>query len=159
MSLCTCANDFRQKILIHYKYEDQPRITYHEKGDWIDLYAVEDVYFKEGDFKLIDLGVIIKLPSGYEAHIAPRSSTFKTWGILQTNSVGVVDESYCGPEDWWRFPALAMKETVVRKGDKICQFRIMRKMDKPNIIEVDSAVDRVSRGGFGSTGKNNKKIN
>ena len=105
-----------------------------------------------GEFRIISLGVSIKLPEGYEGHLAPRSSTFKNFGILQTNGVGVVDESYCGDDDVWGFPALAIRHTEIHKGDRICQFRIMKKMDDIQFVSVDS-LDSKSRGGFGSTGK------
>ena len=137
------------------------RIKYHNKniehvkhvngGDWLDLRAAETVEMKAGDFKIISLGISVKLPWGYEAHIAPRSSTFRNFGVLQTNGLGVVDESYCGENDVWGFPALAMRDTTIHEGDRICQFRIMKKMEPANLIEVDHMTDE-SRGGFGSTG-------
>ena len=120
-------------------------------GDWIDLRAAETVEMKAGDYRLISLGISVRLPMGYEAHIAPRSSTFQNFGILQTNGVAVIDESYCGDDDVWRYPALAMRDTVIHKGDRICQFRIMRKMGPVSIEETDHLSDE-SRGGFGSTG-------
>ena len=113
----------------------------------------EDIELNPGDFALINLGVAIELPEGYEAHIAPRSSTFKTWGILQTNSVGVVDSTYCGPTDWWKMPVMATEYTHIKKGDRICQFRIMEIQPKLNFIPVDVLTGK-NRGGFGSTGKN-----
>lgn len=137
-------------------------IKYHNKnlrgmikptdiGNWIDLRAAETVSLKAGEFRIISLGISVKLPEGYEAHIAPRSSTFKNFGVLQTNGVGVIDSSYCGDDDVWGFPALAMRDTVIHEGDRICQFRIVESMDKVNIEEVDCLHER-SRGGFGSTG-------
>ena len=138
------------------------KIKYHDKeiekmspvkyGDWIDLRAAERVEMKVGEFKIISLGVSMKLPDGYEAHIVPRSSTFKRWGILQTNSMGVIDNSYCGENDIWGFPALAVRNTVIEKGDRICQFRIMKKMEQVGFTEVERMVDE-DRGGFGSTGR------
>lgn len=122
-------------------------------GDWIDLRSAEDVDLIKGEFKIIHLGVAMQLPEGYEAHIAPRSSTFKKWGIIQTNGVGVVDESYCGDNDEWGIPVLAMKDTHIHKNDRICQFRIEKKMPKVSLIEVDR-LDNPDRGGFGSTGEN-----
>ena len=122
-------------------------------GDWIDLRSAEDVDLIKGEFKIIRLGVAMKLPEGYEAHIAPRSSTFKKLGIIQTNGVGVVDESYCGDNDEWGIPVLAMKDTHIHKNDRICQFRIEKKMPKVSLIEVDR-LDNPDRGGFGSTGEN-----
>lgn len=122
-------------------------------GDWIDLRAAERVEMKAGDFKIISLGVSMKIPDGYEAHLAPRSSTFKKWGILMTNSVGVIDNSYSGENDIWGFAALAMRDTVIEAGDRIAQFRIMKKMEPLTFVEVDHMED-TDRGGFGSTGTN-----
>lgn len=141
-------------MLIKIKYHDPDiaKLGVVQKGDWIDLRAAEDVVMEPGEFRIISLGVSIKLPEGYEGHLAPRSSTFKNFGILQTNGVGVVDESYCGDDDVWGFPALAIRHTEIHKGDRICQFRIMKKMDDIQFVSVDS-LDSKSRGGFGSTGK------
>lgn len=122
------------------------------KGDWIDLRAAEDVELKAGDFKIISLGISMKLPDGYEAHIVPRSSTYKTWGILQTNHMGVIDNSYSGDNDIWMFPAKADRDTVIRKNDRICQFRIAKKMEDISLKTVDH-LNETNRGGFGSTGK------
>ena len=111
--------------IIHIKYHDpeMPKIKNIEgKSDWYDLRAAEDVEMKAGDFKLISLGVSMKLPEGYEAHISPRSSTFKNYGIIETNSVGVVDQSFAGTNDVWKFPAYAMRDTTIHKYDRICQF-------------------------------------
>lgn len=122
------------------------------KSDWIDLRAAERVELKAGEFRLIHLGVAIQLPAGYEAHIVPRSSTFKNYGILQANSMGIIDETYCGPNDWYRFPALAMRDTVIEVNDRICQFRIMK--HQPQIVfEEVTELSGTDRGGFGSTGK------
>ena len=118
---------------------------------WIDLRAAETVEMEAGDFKIISLGISVKIPEGYEAHIAPRSSTFKNFGVLQTNGVGVVESSYCGEDDVWGFPALAMRKTVIHEGDRICQFRIMKEMGPVDIATTDSMTSQ-SRGGFGSTG-------
>ena len=93
----------------------------------------------------------MQLPEGYEAHIEPRSSTFKNFGIIQTNHCGIIDESYCGPNDWFYMPAYALRDTVIHVNDRICQFRVMRKMDKPELVTVER-LDNASRGGFGSTG-------
>jgi dUTP pyrophosphatase len=138
------------------------KIKYHDKnlekiekipvGDWIDLRSAVTVDMNAGDFLIIPLGVSMKLPEGYEAHVVPRSSTFKKWGVLQTNSMGVIDESYCGDRDIWGFPALAMRNTTIFKGDRICQFRIVKKMEEVKFTEVDQMEDP-DRGGFGSTGK------
>lgn len=123
------------------------------KSDWYDLRAAEDVTLKAGEFKLIPLGVAMKLPEGYEAHIAPRSSTFKNFGIIQTNSIGVVDNSYSGDNDQWLMPALAMRDTEIKKGDRICQFRIMEKQPEVTFKPVEH-LDGPDRGGIGSTGTN-----
>ena len=123
------------------------------KSNWIDLRAAEDVEMKAGDFKLIPLGVAMRIPNGYEAHIAPRSSTYKTWGIIETNSVGVVDQSYSGNNDQWKFPAYATRDTIIHKNDRICQFRIIENQPKIKFVEVEKLED-TDRGGFGSTGVN-----
>ena len=138
---------------IKIKFHDDELIKPEKisKGDLIDLRAAEDVEMKAGDFKLISLGVSMKLPDGYEAHIVPRSSTFKNFGILQTNSMGVIDNSYSGTNDIWRFPALAMRDTIINKGDRICQFRIMKKQPEIEFIEAET-LDSIDRQGFGSTG-------
>ena len=122
------------------------------KSDWIDLHAAEDVTLKAGEFRLIPLGVAIALPEGYEAHIVPRSSTFKNYGILQTNSMGVVDCSYCGDNDQWRMPVYATRDVTIEKNARICQFRIMKNQPQLEFLTVDH-LDGPDRGGFGSTGK------
>lgn len=123
-----------------------------EKGDWIDLRVAEDVKIKAGEFKLISLGLSIKLPDGYEAVIIPRSSTFKNWGIIQTNHFGLIDNSYCGDGDIWMFPALATRDTFIEKNSRICQFRIQKKMESITFETVER-LDGENRGGFGSSGK------
>ena len=139
------------EIKIKYHNTEMTRIEKINQGDWIDLRAAEDAEMKAGEFRIISLGVSMKLPEGYEAHLVPRSSTFKKWGILQVNSMGVIDNSYCGDNDVWGFPALAMRDTVIRKGDRICQFRIQKVMEPVEFVEVDQ-LDAPDRGGFGSTG-------
>lgn len=139
------------EIKIKYHDPELPKLQAIENGDWIDMYASETIEMKAGEFRIIPLGVSIKLPDGYEAHLAPRSSTFKKWGILMVNSVGVIDNSYCGENDVWGFAALAIRPTIVNKGDRIVQFRVMRKMESVEFIEVSHMEDE-SRGGFGSTG-------
>lgn len=141
------------EIKVKYHDEEIKHLEKFDKGDWIDLRAAEHLKMKAGDFKLISLGISVKLPDGYEANIVPRSSTFKKWGILQTNSIGVIDNSYCGENDIWRFPALAMRDTVIEKGDRICQFRIVKKMEQVTFTEVEH-MDDADRGGFGSSGSN-----
>lgn len=139
-------------LKIKYLNEDVKRLEYIDgKSDWIDLRAAERVEMKAGDFKLIHLGVAIELPEGYEAHIVPRSSTFKNFGILQANSMGIIDETYCGPNDWYRFPALAMRDTVIEVNDRICQFRIEKHQPELMFKEVEELTG-MDRGGFGSTG-------
>lgn len=141
------------KIDIQYKDETIPRLQKIEQGDWIDLTAAEDVVISPMTFKLIELGVAMKLPDDYEAHIVPRSSTFKNWNIIQTNHMGVIDNSYSGPNDWWKFPAfnLGTTETVIHKGDRICQFRIIKR--QPALFFYETTLEGKDRGGFGSTGK------
>lgn len=139
----------------------QLKVKYHNKGlipiksiskgDWLDLRAAEDVSLKAGEFKLISLGVSIELPKGYEAHIVPRSSTFKNFGIIQTNHYGVIDESYCGDNDIWMFPAYALRDTEIHINDRICQFRLYKHQPELELEEV-SNLDGPNRGGFGSTG-------
>lgn len=137
---------------IRIKYHtDLPPLERIPGGDWIDLRAAETLEMKQGEYRPISLGISMKLPKGYEAHVAPRSSTFKKWGILMVNSVGVVDESYCGEQDIWYFLALATRDTRIEKGDRICQFRILQKMPAVALETVDFMTDE-SRGGIGSTG-------
>lgn len=141
-----------ETIQIKYHSEEIEKLTYIDgKSDWIDLRAAEEVELKAGDFKLINLGVSMKLPEGYEAHIAPRSSTFKNYGLLQVNSVGVVDNSYSSDKDIWRMPVWATRDTVVHVNDRICQFRIVKNQPQIDFAEVEH-LGGVERGGFGSTG-------
>lgn len=138
-------------IKVRY-FEGAKPITAIENGDWIDLRARETVRLRKGQYHVIPLGVAMQLPFGYEAHVAPRSSTFEKWHILLVNGVGIIDNSYRGDEDEWGFPALAMEDTVIHAGDRICQFRIVPSMGFVNIREVES-LGNPSRGGFGSTGE------
>lgn len=142
------------KIDIMYHNKDLIPINLLEKGDWIDLRAAKEYKLFSGSFYLIDLGVSVKLPEGYEAHIVPRSSSFKNWGIIQTNGVGIIDNSYCGENDIWMMPVLATRSADIHINDRICQFRIVKKM--PNNIKISTVdhLDSESRGGFGSTGTN-----
>lgn len=143
-----------EPIKIKYHNPELEKIVTTDIGDWIDLRAAETVSLKAGEFKIISLGVSMKLPEGYEAHLAPRSSTFKKWGILQTNSVGVIDNSYSGENDVWGMPVYAVRDTTINFNDRICQFRLMKKMKAfEGFIEVDH-MDDADRGGFGSTGTN-----
>lgn len=141
------------EIQIKYFVDDIEKIEKIEKGDWIDLRSAEDVVLKAGEFKLIKLGVGMILPQGYEAHIVPRSSTFKNFGVIQTNHCGIIDESYCGDNDQWRFPAYALRDTIIKKNDRICQFRIVEKQPEVKFTVVDH-LKETDRGGFGSTGTN-----
>ena len=142
-----------ETIKIKYHTDKIEKLRYVDgKSDWIDLRAAEDVELKAGEFKLISLGVSMELPKGYEAHVVPRSSTFKTWGILQTNSMAVIDESYCGDNDIWRYPVYATRDTVIHKNDRICQFRIMKHQPTIEFDEVEH-LEGEERGGFGSSGK------
>ena len=139
-------------IKIKYFVEGLIPVEKITKGDWIDLRAAEDVELKAGEHRLIRLGAGMILPEGFEAHTAPRSSTFRNFGIIQTNSIGVIDQSYCGEEDEWKLPVLAMRDTVIHKNDRICQFRILEKQPELE-FEVVEHLKEESRGGFGSTGK------
>lgn len=147
--MCKCKN---LEIKVKYFNPESPRLEKIEKGDWIDLYAASTFELKQGEFKLIPLGVAMQLPEGYEAHIAPRGSTFKKFGVIQTNSVGVVDETFCGDNDQWFFPALAMRDTVIETGHRICQFRIMKKMPENLALTEVAVLGNEDRGSHGSTG-------
>ena len=142
-----------EEIKVKYFSDDIEELCYVAgKSDWIDLSAAEEVSLRAGDFRLIPLGVAIALPAGYEAHIVPRSSTFKNYGILQANSMGVVDCSYCGDNDQWRMPVYATRDVTIEKNARICQFRIMRNQPPLRFTRVER-LDGPDRGGFGSTGK------
>lgn len=122
------------------------------KSDWVDLRSRVDLAMKRGDFAIIPLGVAIELPHGYEALLAPRSSTFKRWGVIQTNSVGVIDETYCGDNDEWGLPVFAMIDTEIHKGDRLCQFRLIEHQPAFE-VEVVEKLNNADRNGFGSTGE------
>ncbi|MCI8743450.1 MAG: dUTP diphosphatase [Lachnospiraceae bacterium] len=142
-----------KRIRIRYLSDRIERLDYIDgKSDWIDLRAAEDVEMKTGEFRLIPLGVAMELPRGYEAHVVPRSSTFKNFGIIQTNHMGVIDESYCGDQDQWFFAAYALRDTRIHAGDRICQFRIMEHQPRIQFEEVESLGNQ-DRGGHGSTGR------
>lgn len=139
---------------IKIKYHN-PNLTKIEKiavGDWIDLRASETVTLEAGDFRIISLGVSMQLPEGYEAHIVPRSSTYKKWGIIQANHMGVIDNSYSGDNDVWGMPVIALRDTVIEENDRICQFRLVKRMEGIKFEEAES-LGNPDRGGFGSTGK------
>lgn len=140
-------------IRIKYFTDKIDKLTYIDgKSDWIDLRAAEDITLKAGEFKLIPLGIAMELPQGFEAHVVPRSSTFKNFGVIQTNSMGVIDETYCGDNDQWFFPALAMRDTTIHTNDRICQFRIMEHQPAISFEETD-CLGHEDRGGHGSTGR------
>jgi len=142
-----------QKIRIKYSNQLLERMKKINSGDWVDLRCSEDIELKAGEFRLIPLGVSMQLPDGYEAHVVSRSSTFKNYGIIQTNSMGVIDESYCGDNDFWFFPAYALRDTKINFNDRICQFRIVKHQPSINFEEVE-VLDNKDRGGHGSTGIN-----
>ena len=133
-------------IRIKYFDDEIEKIKKFDKGDWIDLRSAETVELKKGEFKLIKLGIGMILPQNYEAHVVPRSSTFKNFGIIQTNHCGVVDESYCGDNDQWYFPAFALRDTVIHKNDRICQFRIVEKQPEIKFQTVER-LSNIDRGG------------
>lgn len=143
------------EILIRYHDDEagEPlqKIEKIEAGDWIDLRSAETVELFPNQFRLISLGVSMKLPDGYEAHIVPRSSTFSKYGIIQTNHMGIIDNSYAGDNDIWKMPVWSFGHTMIHKNDRICQFRIVPKMPPVTYTEVDH-LDGPDRGGFGSTG-------
>ena len=143
-----------EKIRIKYLTDKIEKLRYIDgKSDWIDLRAAEEVELKKGEYKLIPLGICVELPKGYEAHSVPRSSTYKNFGLIQANHMGVVDESYCGDNDQWFVPMIAMRDTIVHINDRICQFRIMKHQPELEFEETDH-LEGKDRGGFGSTGKN-----
>ena len=140
-----------ETIKIKY-FTDIDKVEKISKGDLIDLRAAEDIEMKAGEFKLIPLGVAMQLPEGYKANVYPRSSTYKNFSIIMANSVGQIDETYCGDNDQWHFPAIALKDTVIHKNDRICQFEIQKIQPDIEFIEVES-LNNEDRGGIGSTGK------
>ena len=139
------------ELKIKYHNDELIRLKPLVNGDWVDLRAAEEVSLKAGEFKLISLGISVQLPKGYEAHIVPRSSTFINFGIIQTNHYGVIDDSYCGDNDIWKFPAYALRDTKIHVNDRICQFRLYEHQPSLELKEV-SKLDGQDRGGFGSTG-------
>lgn len=140
-----------ETIKIKYFDNEINKIEKISKGDLIDLRAAETVEMKKGEFRLIKLGVGMKLPDGYKANVYPRSSTYKNFGIILANSVGQIDNSYSGDNDEWRFPAIALRDTIIHKNDRICQFEIQTIQPEIEFVEVEH-LDAESRGGIGSTG-------
>ena len=138
-------------IYIKYHEEDNPNLELTAAGDWCDLYLAEDITLYPQDFALLSLGVSMQLPPGYEAIIAPRSSTFLKYGILQANGIGIVDNNYNGDSDIWKMPVYATRYVEIKKGTRLCQFRIQQKQPNLNFIKVQS-LENEARGGFGSTG-------
>ena len=138
-------------IRVKYKSDSSVRLETIDVGDWIDLHVQSEIRMRRGEFKLLPLGVAMELPPGYEAHVVPRSSTFKNYSIIQTNSVGIIDSSYCGDNDWWFFPAYAFHDTKIPKGARICQFRIVPIQPSIEFEEVKELGNK-DRGGHGSTG-------
>ena len=144
----------RETIKIKYHNDAIEKLCYIDgKSDWIDLRVAEDVTLKKGDFKLIDMGVSMQLPKGYEMLLVARSSTFKNFGLIQTNAMGVIDETYCGDDDHIMMPVYATRDTEVHVNDRICQFRIIKHQPVIDFEESESLSGK-SRGGFGSTGVN-----
>lgn len=139
------------KLKIKY-LADIDHIEKINRGDWIDLRCAERVEMKKGDLALIPLGVAMEIPEGYEAIVAPRSSTPKNFGIMCANSIGIIDESYCGDNDEWKFPAYALRDTIIEKNDRICQFRLLYHQPEFDIEVVDT-LGNEDRGGIGSTGR------
>lgn len=139
------------QIKIKYFNKDLEKIRKITQGDWIDLRSSINCSLKAGEFKLIPLGIAMELPKGYEANVVLRSSTFKNFGIIQTNHMGVIDESYKGDNDQWFAPVYALRDTEIKLNDRICQFRIQKKMPEIEFIEVETLTNK-DRGGHGSTG-------
>lgn len=140
-----------ETIKIKYFDNEIDKVEKFVQGDLIDLRAAETVVMNKGDYKLIPLGVGMMLPDGYKANVYPRSSTYKNFGVIMANSVGQVDNSYSGNEDQWMFPAVALRNTIINKNDRICQFEIQKIQPDIEFEEVDS-LNEISRGGIGSTG-------
>lgn len=141
----------KKRIKIKYHNKQLSQVEKISKGDWIDLRLAETITLKKGEYQLLSLGVSIQLPKGYEALVAPRSSTFKNYGILLANSIGIIDETYCGDDDIWRFPALATKDITIPADTRIAQFRILKHQPKIEFILADK-LNNSNRGGIGSTG-------
>ena len=141
-----------KRIKIKYFTNEIDRLKKITIGDWIDLRAAKTIELKKGEFALIPLGVAMQLPKGYEAFVVPRSSTFKNFGIIQTNSIGVIDETYKGDKDQWFYPVYALRDTVINVNDRICQFRIIKSMPEIDFEEVE-VLNNPDRNGIGATGR------
>jgi dUTP pyrophosphatase len=147
------VKEIDNKLQIKVKYfNPKCKISKIEIGDWIDLRSAIDVKYKANEFNLIPLGIAMELPKGYEAHVIPRSSTIRDYGIIEANSMGLIDESYKGDNDQWFFPAYSLVEGEIKAGERICQFRIVKKMPQVEIVEVKTLGNK-DRNGIGSTGK------
>ena len=141
-----------QTLKVKYLSDQIDKLAYiGGKSDWIDLRSAEEVHLKAGEYHMIPLGIAVELPKGYEAHIVPRSSTFKNFGVIQVNHYGVVDESYCGENDQWYFQAYALRDCVIHVNDRICQFRIFEHQPRLVFEEAEHLTGK-DRGGIGSTG-------
>lgn len=138
-------------IFVKYLTDTIDPISQAHSGEWIDLRTAKLIAIRQGESTLIPLGVIISVPSGYESVLVPRSSTFKKYGIIQTNGIGVIDHLYCGPNDEWKMPVYATRDTVIPANTRICQFRIIPSQEV-TIRTVNDVMQEKSRGGFGSTG-------
>ena len=143
--------DSKTQIKVKY-FRGVQKIEKIEVGDWVDLRSAEDVEMKAGEFRMFPLGVAMQLPKGYEALVLPRSSTFNKYGVILVNSMGVIDESYCGDNDEWQFLAYALRDTVIPKNERVCQFRIIEHQPSLEFVEVES-LGNVDLGGIGSTGR------
>lgn len=144
-----------ERIEAYIKYHDSELLPVEaqHKTEWFDARCAEDVTMNKGEYRLLSLGVTIKIPDGWEIIIAPRSSTYKQFGVILANSIGVIDNAYGNDEaDILRFPAIAMRDTHIRKNDRICQFRFQRVQPKVSLLEVNH-IRGVARGGVGSTGR------
>ena len=145
--------EMEEKIKIKYHVKELEKLRYIDgKSNWIDLRVAEDVKMKAGEFRLISMGISVELPKGYEMWILPRSSAFKNFGVIQTNAMGVVDESFCGDNDIIHMPILAMRDTEMHINDRIGQFRIAKHQAEIHFVEVEH-LNHADRGGFGTTGK------
>lgn len=142
----------RPEILIKYHTPAAKPVEQAHMGEWFDVRAAESYDLKAGTKGFINLGISVRVPHGYEAILAPRSSSFKKYGFIQTNSIGVIDETYSGDDDIWMLPYFATRDAHIEAGDRIAQFRIQRNQGNPSLKEV-RYLGKNNRGGFGSTGE------